>query len=394
VSGRGRHFVLNCLFSFGALATAVDIARAQDTVHAGAPAWGTNVSLRQLYVLGGPPEYQIGRVSSTAVDKWNRIYVFDGKNFQMRAYDADGKFVRNIGRAGAGPGEYRQALGATIVDDSVLTLYDVGGLRLVSFQPDGSRAGTVQLRRAFALSSGQLRSDAAGRAYFFATFIIAADGRSAQSLRPASRQVIRVAKDGRFVDSMPLPRFPPLTEPGFNRFAPRGYIMGSPAGSIVHGYSDRYRFTISRFDGTTRVVEKAWNPVPIAGEERDQLSARYEDEARRDATHPAFSLPRTKPAYRDIFVDQDGRIWISVFARATKRSLSRDTTANSGTPLDWAQDPTFDVFDPAGRFLGTVVLPYGSTLWAARNDRIYARSIGPEGEERLIAYQLTGIAGR
>jgi hypothetical protein len=368
-------------------------ARSQDTVRvkAGAPAWGTNVKLEQLYVLGGPPEYQIGRVYSTAVDRFNRVYVFDGVGTQIRAYDADGKFLRNIGRSGAGPGEYRMVLGATIVDDSVLSAYDVARLRLVNFFPDGSLAGMVQLRRPLTTMSGQLRSDAGDRLLLQASFTIAPDGRSSQQLPPAQQQIIRVGKDGRFVDSMPVPRYEPITEPSFNAFGPRHYSMFSPSGAVVFGRSDAYRFTIASFDGPPRVVEKAWTPVPLTGEERDQVVARYDEMVRRDQRRPVYSLPRTKPAFREIFADQDGRIWIEVFTPATKRNVPPDTSRNALPPIEWRQDPTFDVFESAGRFLGTVTLPYGSMIWAARNDRVYARSIGPEGEERLIAYRLSGI---
>jgi len=168
-------------------------------------------------------------------------------------------------------------------------------------------------------------------------------------------------------------------------------MMESAAGAVVFGSPDRYRFVIQPFRGAPRVVEKTWQPTPLEGEERAQIVARAEEQASRDPKHPAFSIPRSKPAYERIFTDQDGRIWVSVFTAATKRNFPRDTSKNALPPLDWRQDPTLDVFDATGRFLGTVVLPYGSTLWAARNDRIYVASTGPEGESRLIAYQLTGI---
>src|SRR3954469_323511 len=122
-----------CFFLLAAAA----VSRAQDTVRvkAGAPLWGTKVSIKQLYVLGGPPEYDIGQVYSTAVDKFDRVYVFDMKATQIRAYDANGKFLRTIGRSGSGPGEYRLVTGQTIVNDSVLAAMDISGLRLVYFQP-------------------------------------------------------------------------------------------------------------------------------------------------------------------------------------------------------------------------------------------------------------------
>jgi hypothetical protein len=66
------------------------------------------------------------------------------------------------------------------------------------------------------------------------------------------QQIIRVATDGRFVDSMPMPRFAPVTQPYFNSFAARGYMTESPGGGVVFGQGDAYRFTIVPITGIRR----------------------------------------------------------------------------------------------------------------------------------------------
>lgn len=371
---------------------AIAAGEAQDTVRvrAGAPAWGASVQLKQLYTLGGPPDYDIGAVHTTAIDKLNRVYVFDIARGAMRAYDANGRFVRTMGGRGAGPGEFRVALGATIVRDSILAIYDPSALRIVYFSPDGRYLESAQFRRPLTLMTGQLRSDAQDHLYFRMSFIFSADGGGSEALPPARQQMVRVAPDGRFVDSMPLPQFPENAQPRFNSFTARGAFFESPAGAIVYGDGDTYRFTIKPFRGAPRVVEKAWTPVPFEDEERTQVIARADEVSRRDPQRPGFSIPRTKPAFRDLFVDQDGRIWVDLFARAEKRNLPRDTSSRALPHLDWRQSPEFDVFDATGRYLANIKFPYGSTLWSARGDRVYVKSTGPEGESRLIAYQIGG----
>ena len=60
-----------------------------------------------------------------AVDRIGRFYVYDGKDAQIRQYDANAKFVRNIGRKGKGPGEYEWVIGMDIAEDSLLVIHDL-----------------------------------------------------------------------------------------------------------------------------------------------------------------------------------------------------------------------------------------------------------------------------
>jgi hypothetical protein len=268
-------------------------------------------------------------------------------------------------------------------------VYDPSALRVSYFTPDGKYLEMTQLKRPLTLTTGQLRSDGDDNLLMRATFVMTEKGGA--PLAPAQQQVVRVAANGRLVDSMPLPQFPAIAEASINPLVRRGSYFESPAGSIVFGKGDDYRFTIQPFVGPPRVVETAWKPVAVVDEERAQLVARAEEGSRRESSHPSFSIPKVKPAYRELFADQDGRIWVDLYAPAERRNLPRDTSKSALPPLDWRQSPTFDVFDPVGRYLGNVTLPYGSSLWAARGNRVYAKSTGPEGESRLIAYELTGI---
>ena len=57
-------------------------------------------------VLDGPEEYLFGDVSAVAADTAGRIYVADLISSTVRVYDASGAFLAQIGRQGAGPGEF------------------------------------------------------------------------------------------------------------------------------------------------------------------------------------------------------------------------------------------------------------------------------------------------
>lgn len=54
----------------------------------------------------GPEEQVFGDVTSVAADAAGRIYVADRVGSLLRVYGPDGRFLRQIGREGRGPGEY------------------------------------------------------------------------------------------------------------------------------------------------------------------------------------------------------------------------------------------------------------------------------------------------
>src|SRR5688500_6470978 len=101
--------------SFLIAVMAASNASAQNAVAgAGAPTWGTSTRLVQELRIGqleGAEQYTFGSVDGIAVGLDGAMFVYDGKVPIIRLYDATGKFVRNVGRAGEGPGEYRDVLG-------------------------------------------------------------------------------------------------------------------------------------------------------------------------------------------------------------------------------------------------------------------------------------------
>jgi hypothetical protein len=129
-----------CVWS--ALCGGVPLA-AQDTIRVrstAAPRWGADVKLTQVWAIGqvdGPDDIAFGRVDNATVDARGRMYVYDSNDGQIRQYAPDGKFVRNIGRKGKGPGEYEWVFGMDIADDSLLTTFDLNNARVSYFAPDG-----------------------------------------------------------------------------------------------------------------------------------------------------------------------------------------------------------------------------------------------------------------
>ena len=66
-------------------------------------------TLTAILELGGQygePDYAFGHPWDVEVDEEDNLYVLDGDNHRIMVYRSDGEFLRQIGSAGSGPGEF------------------------------------------------------------------------------------------------------------------------------------------------------------------------------------------------------------------------------------------------------------------------------------------------
>ena len=90
----------------------------------------------RIGVTEGPPEYQFFRIFGLTVDALGRTFVSNGGTRSVRVYDADGQWVRDIGRQGSGPGEFQGISAPAIWRDS-LAVFDPQELRFALFDTAG-----------------------------------------------------------------------------------------------------------------------------------------------------------------------------------------------------------------------------------------------------------------
>ena len=131
----------------------------------------------------------------------------------------------------------------------------------------------------------------------------------------------------------------------------------SRRGTIWALITDQYRLLEFGPDGDTlRVVTKAHQPIPVSSEERAEALNRLRWFTEQGGQVDASKIPDGKPLAESFFVDQGGFVWVALDG------------------ADDAGEQAFDVFNPTGQFLGTVVAPFRlqvSPTPVVRGDLLY-----------------------
>lgn len=97
--------------------------------------------LRQAFSLGGAedgPEafFNVGR-GGLAGDEAGHLYVLDRGNHRVVVFDADGRYVRTLGRQGGGPGELQWPGSLSVARDGSVVIGDIGHGGLVRISATG-----------------------------------------------------------------------------------------------------------------------------------------------------------------------------------------------------------------------------------------------------------------
>ncbi len=287
-------------------------------------------------------ELSIGEEASEApfifgdvTDIWateDRIYVVDIQVPAVRVYDHNGNYIKDIGAAGPGPGEYEKPHYVAVASDGRIFVTELSTVATINvYGEDGNYLETWTWPRGgtgigFSLSVDDVVYVGL-RDYFdlmaWPTTIGRSPG-SVHALGPGGPIGEPLAPP----DLSSEPTTFPLTRRGTSFDIPLGapapeFVWAlAPSGAIVAGVSNAYRFEFHAPDGAINVVEKYWDPIQISDSEVRFNVARIVDAFR--LTIPGFpwngkEFPRAKSAYSSFMVGREGRIWVRRPGRGTRR---------------------------------------------------------------------------
>lgn len=357
--------------------------------------WGDTRVVEDLRIgqLDGPDEYMFGDIADIAIAPDGSIYVADRQLVSIRLYDPNGAYVRDVGHQGEGPGEYLHLAEMRVLPDGSLAVLASGPNRVTIFEPDGKYRSDFSLLSGLS-ASRMLECDTSGNIYVRDV---------ATPPNPGEEWTfvfVKMSSTGKELTRIAIPR-EKASDEGFVLTTSEGPMWSfktatlhamSPLGYLVVGRNDEYAFDLVGIDGkTVRRISRDFDPVPLNSDEKKEWKAwaEYFGRSRRPDTPNSYSIPDRKPAFKDIFVDGEGRIWVQRYVAAEKSDIPPRKPGDDRPLLTWREPVTFDAFEPEGRFLGTVVIPRDTVIRQWRVPYMWGIQTTDNGEQ-VVRYRIDG----
>lgn len=102
------------------------------------PLAGTPAQVFSIGRAEGAAHEAFGIVAGVAFDAADNLYVLDRQSARVLVYDRTGRFIRQIGSQGQGPGELMVPLALTLAGDGTVIVSDIGRRGYSLFRPDGT----------------------------------------------------------------------------------------------------------------------------------------------------------------------------------------------------------------------------------------------------------------
>ena len=348
----------------------------------------------------GADEYLFGRIASIAVDAERTVYVLDGQAQEVRVFDADGTYVRTLGRSGEGPGEFTRAEAVAVLPDGRILVRDAGDKNIQVFGPgqDDTDQWPYSLSGVMSYTNTPLHTDDDGRTY---QEISRVDEASSGSWPSLIDEIVVLGPDGTHLDTLPDPwgdYEPPALQWELTRspipFMPLGHWSVHPNGHLLSGFPSDYTISLGRDGGVLR-IERVYEPVRVSENERSYYTGEITRMQR--ARFPGWRwtgppVPETKPVFRELMAGRNGRIWVGLETESYAVENERhDPDDPASSPVVWGSGLRYDVFEPDGTYLGTVEPPAGFSRYPTPvfdGDHVWAATRDELGVGRVVRYRI------
>jgi hypothetical protein len=359
------------------------------------PAWTPGVAWRvadepglEIGVEEGEEPYQLYRVLDALRLDDGRIVISNAGTGELRFFDPEGTHLWNAGRHGQGPGEFGEFSSTRLWAGprGTLVVSDNGNNRVNVFRTTGEFLRSARIEAAPGGMPPNIL-DGFGDGTWLAVRgsgpLVGAPGAIIQG----SRLYFRYNSDGRPADSLVEIQAPPRYVHNYGDHTHYPYIPLTPRVSVAAGdwwlfVGDGYNHQIERrrLNGTLNSYIR-WRETDRRRTE--EVYDRYKQESLDDAQDQVqrrlyahyygleLPIPEYLPAYQGLLVDDEAYLWVERYR------------------LPWERRPHWDVFDPDGRWLGTVETPVGLRPFQIGPDFLLGRHRDDMGVERIRLYDLT-----
>lgn len=331
----------------------------------------------------------LSKVFAVAMDDDGAIYACDHGENNIKKFDANGKFVKIIGKEGQGPGDFGRPLNMEIAKDRIV-VWDSMNMRISVLNLDGEFIKNVHwdfmgkgwLYGIKALPDGKI---------VFETRVTHRGGPTrpeewflllySYDMEP-EKEIFR--KECLVRKNIIKPRNMNIPIP----FSARVHWDVSPDGNVIIGFSEKYEVEIhDPVKGKLSSFSHEYEPVEVTKEDEEQYfagiitsstsstGAREVKQGAPDYIVDNTDFPRYMPAYNDIKCDSEGNIWVRAF-RKDREEANR----------------SFDAFDKNGRFIDKVIIegdrPYPGRAKIKKRGFCIVET-DKDGYQKIVKYRIS-----
>ena len=282
----------------------------------GQPLYGEfSFALQEDLSIGGDPvkeDYYFPQGAALSIEKAGNLYVRDFGNGRVMMYDSAGKFIRQLGRRGQGPGEYQYPSDVFFDADGNPMVYSTR--ELVRFGKDGAFNKKVPIK---AFVSPAILGP--GNTLIGRTQPGPGPGGPMHRLllSGANGEVLRTIAEyrGEFNESQ--------TAILIHAYSNNLALAPLTPETFVYGFPEDYRLHVAEAEGrTVLTIAVEERPLPISGKERTEIKKKGASIsiATNDNTIRDSDFPDHRPFFVRLFTDDAGRIYVA----RTKSILDKD----------------------------------------------------------------------
>ena len=330
----------------------------------------------KIGATGGDPNYEFGQIVGIDVGSDGTIYVLDQQARQVRAFDAEGRYVRTIGKPGSGPGELSQlAFGVVVTPGDSLMVPDLGLQRVTRYGPDGQTIGSFPTPMTEGISV-RWQARAGGQVVQQAR-IMNLPGQATQ-VEPRDLLLLRNAQ-GELLDTlMELPGGQTLKMTG-NSMSIRLFesepVWGlGEDGSVYFAMNSDYSVEVHDGDGALqRIVRRPFERKPVTEDDKQAFMKALRELFGRQGVPPQaieqvlgnVQFAENYPAFANLMGGPGQSLWVQRVRTAA------DIKEGAEFDLQDSGSPEWDVYAQDGKYLGAIRLPDKFAPLRVIGDRIY-----------------------
>jgi len=316
----------------------------------------------------------------------------------IRIYDASGKYVRSAGRAGQGPGEFRQIMLLQATRGDTLFVNDLREVEYFTGRGEFIAQGaSPRSRQGNFIFPGAVFADRSYAGFDWNDPRVPPAGRALRNL-----PLLRVSTDGSRGDTVAVLPTSEAVFDGRQRYAPEVQVspralLASDGERLFYSYPVKPEIAELGRDGYfTRVIRLNVPALPVTPADREAVRAWWlalpgEDgrpatpawQARKEQLMSEWVYADRFPVWGLLLVDRTGTFWARRFDLRERLSTPGPvSTTTIAAPTKW------DVIDPRGRWLCTLELPARFTPLEIGGDYVAGVARDEDDVEMVRVYRL------